>query len=366
MTKVKDITNYLESVAPLAYQESYDNTGLIVGDAAMEVTGVLVSLDCTEEVVLEAIKQGCNMVVAHHPIVFSGLKKFNGKNYVERAVILAIKNDIALYASHTNLDSVVGGVNYKIAEKLGLERLKILSPKKQALTKLQVFVPKENTEVLKTALFEAGAGQIGNYDHCSFSVLGTGTFRPNTFANPHIGQANVDENVQEHSVEVVFSTYLTSRVLSAMRAAHPYEEVAHYLFAIENENQVVGSGIVGYLKEALSATDFLKYLKEKMELKVIKHTAFLGKNIQKIAVCGGAGGFLLNDAIGQTADVFITADYKYHEYFDADKRITICDIGHFESEVFTKDLLCSILSKKFTTFAVLNSDTHTNPIAYYF
>lgn len=366
MAQLRELTSHLESLAPSAYQESYDNSGLIVGDPTADITGVLVSLDATEAVVDEAIAKGCNVVVAHHPIVFRGLKKLTGKTYVERTVIKAIKNDVALYAIHTNLDNVVGGVNFMIADKLGLQNVRILVPKSELLSKLVVFVPAENTQDVLNALYEAGAGQIGNYDHCSFLTEGTGTFRPLDGANPVIGTVGDDESVTEHRVEVVFPSHLESVIVAAMKRAHPYEVVAYDLFALKNQNQTVGSGAVGELPAPMYGREWLHYLKHQMGLSVIRHTALLDKPIRRVAVCGGAGGFLLNDALRAGADAFVTADYKYHEFFDADNRITICDIGHYESEVFTKDLLQQHLQKKFLTFAVILSETVTNPVNYFF
>ena len=363
--KIKELTNYIEVLAPLAYQESYDNAGLIVGDANTDITGVLICLDSTEAVIDEAIAKGCNLVVAHHPIVFKGLKKLNGKNYVERTIIKAIKNDIAIYATHTNLDSVVGGVNFKISQVLDLQRVRVLSPKINSLMKLIVFVPIDSTEAVLAALHESGAGVIGNYSHVSFRSEGTGGFRPNDTANPTIGAANVDEKVRENRVEVIFPVYLKSQILGAMHRSHPYEEVAYDVILLENQNKEVGSGAIGELAEAMSEADFLQYLKQRMNVSVIRHTQLLGKPIKKVAVCGGAGGFLLNDAIAQNADIFITSDYKYHEFFDADGRTIIADIGHYESEQFTKELLKDYICKKMLNFAVRLSETHTNPVKYF-
>ena len=365
MSRIKDITNFLELLAPLPFQESYDNAGLIVGDAQVEVTGVLITLDSTEAVVDEAIAKGCNLIIAHHPIVFKGLKKLNGKNYVERTVIKAIKNDIAIYAAHTNLDHVVGGVNFMIAARLRLQNVRILAPKHDTLMKLVSFVPVDDTPKVLDALYSAGVGQIGNYDHCSFLVNGKGTFRPNQNANPHIGTTDTDEEVIENRIEVIFPAHLENQVMTALRKAHPYEEVAYYLTLLQNQHQEMGAGAVGNLPEALPVQDFLAYLKQNMNLNVIRHTAIVKGMIQKIALCGGAGSFLLNHAIRAEADVFITADFKYHEFFDADGRIIICDIGHYESEVFTKELLQRYLSKKFPNFATILSETITNPVNYY-
>lgn len=365
MTTIKEVTQCLEALAPLAYQESYDNAGLIVGNAETEVKAILISLDCTEAVLDEAIARGCNLVVSHHPIVFKGLKKINGKNYVERVIIKAIKNDIALYAIHTNLDHVAQGVNSMIAQKIGLENVNILSPKKQILNKLTVFVPTQNTETLLEALHKAGAGQIGNYEQCSFVSTGEGRFMGNENANPSIGKPLEMSQVSEQRVEVVFPTYLSAKVLAAMKTAHPYEEIAYFLHNLENINQEVGAGAIGDLPFEMAHDEFLKYLAKAMNLKVIRHTETLNRPIKKIAVCGGAGSFLLGDALAQKADVLITADYKYHEFFDAEGKILIADIGHYESEVCTKELIYSYLSKHFSNFATLISKTNTNPVFYF-
>lgn len=364
MTKIKDIVEYLEQIAPAAYQEGYDNAQLITGNKNDEVKGVLVTLDCTEPVVEEAIEKKCNVIVAHHPIVFKGLKSLTGKNYVERTVIKAIKNDIAIYAIHTNLDNVMTGVNAKIGEKIGVNNPKILAAKSSLLSKLTFFVPAENKQSVLDALYQAGAGEIGNYSHCSFSLEGTGTFLPNEKANPHIGSKGEDETVKEHRVELMFPGYLDQKIIATLKKAHPYEEVAYYLHAITNENQEVGSGMIGEISSAMEPFEFLKDLKDRMNLSCIRHTKPFTKKIKKVAWCGGAGSFLLHKAIAAQADVFITADFKYHEFFDAESKIMIADIGHYESEAFTKELLYDILSEKFTTFATNLSKTVTNPISY--
>ncbi|GAB4188462.1 MAG: Nif3-like dinuclear metal center hexameric protein [Thermoflexibacter sp.] len=363
--KIRETVQYLEQTAPVSYQESYDNSGLIVGNLSQEITGVLLTLDCIESIIDEAISKKCNFIIAHHPIIFGGLKKLIGKNYVERTVIKAIKNDIAIYAIHTNLDNVINGVNAKIAQKIGLTHTKVLLPKKNLLKKLTTFVPVNDAEKVLNALSAAGAGNIGNYSNCSFTVVGEGTFQPNEKASPHIGEAGKLEKVQEMRIEVIFPAHLENQVLNAMRKAHPYEEVAYYLHLLENENQEVGSGMIGNLPESMSEQEFLKYLKEKMHLTCIRHTQLLGKKVKKIAVCGGAGGFLLRNAIAAGADFFITSDYKYHEFFDADGQIVIADIGHYESEQFTKELLAELLAKKFENLTLYVSETNTNPIAYF-
>jgi dinuclear metal center YbgI/SA1388 family protein len=365
MIQIKDIIRELEFLAPPSYQESYDNAGLLVGSPGTSVTGVLLSLDVTEDVVEEAIQKNCNLVVAHHPIVFKGLKKLNGKNYVERTVIKAIKNDIAIYAIHTNLDHVATGVNWEIARRLGLGNIKILAPKRQLLTKLAFFAPVENTQIVLEALFKAGAGKIGAYENCSFRTEGTGTFLPGESANPAIGESGKPEEVLEHRCEVMFPAHLTNNILAALREKHPYEEVAYYLTTLENENQEVGAGAVGELPEAMPIEEFLRLLKVSMNVSVVKYTETSNRKIKRVAVCGGAGSFLLPDAIRSKADAFVTADYKYHEFFDAENKIMICDIGHYESEVFTKNLLHNYLSGKFPNFALCLSDVNTNPVRYF-
>lgn len=363
--QLKELIAHLENVAPLSYQESYDNAGLIVGDPNAPVHKALISLDCTEEVVDEAIAKGCDLIISHHPIVFKGLKKLTGQSYVERTVIKAIRNNIALYAIHTNLDNILGGVNSKLAEKLSLQAPAILSPKAGLLKKLTVYVPRSHVEEVRDALFAGGAGQIGDYDQCSYNTVGYGTFRPLEGADPAIGHIGQQERVEETKIEVVYPAHSERNILVGMFAAHPYEEVAYNIVSLDNTMPYAGSGIIGNLSTPMDEVDFLQYLKDRLQLQVIRHTRLLGKRIERVAVCGGAGGFLLPLAKRSGADVFVTADYKYHEFFDADGQILIADIGHFESEQFTQELLMETIRKKFATFAVQLTEIDTNPIKYY-
>lgn len=362
--KIKDVIECLENWAPRKLQEEYDNSGLLTGNTAEEVTGILITLDCTEEVLEEAMAQKCNLVVAHHPILFRGLKKLTGQNYVERTIIKAIRSGIAIYAIHTNLDNVLSGVNYKIATRLGLKNISILQPKRQTLTKLVTFIPPDHAEEVITKLHEAGAGNIGNYKNCCFRLKGQGTYLPTGEANPYQGSIGKLEKSEEVRVELILPSHLENQVLSALRKYHPYEEVAYYLSRLENENQEVGSGILGELENAEPTDKFLKGLKERMYTACIRHTQIINKEIKKIAVCGGSGSFLLSTAIARGADLFITADFKYHEFFDADGKIVVADIGHYESEQFTKELIYEYLKEKFHTFAIIFSKTVTNPISY--
>jgi dinuclear metal center YbgI/SA1388 family protein len=362
---LKQITQFLETIAPLSLQESYDNAGLLTGNANMSCRGALICLDCTEAIVQEAIDKNCNLIVAHHPIIFSGLKKINGNNYVERTIIKAIKNDIAIYAIHTNLDNVLQGVNGKIAHKLGLQNVQILSQKKDILQKLIVFCPKKNVAQLSEAMFAAGAGNIGNYSECCFVSEGTGSFKPEKGANPQTGEVGKREMLSEMKIELIFPTWLQVPIIQAMKANHPYEEVAHEIINIENKNQAVGSGVVGYLPEPVAEYDFLRKLSTVFNIKVIKHTALLGKKVQKIALCGGAGSFLTAAAKAVGVDAYVTSDIKYHEFFDAENQLLLADIGHFESEQFTIDLLFELLSDKFPNFALLKTSVITNPVEYF-
>jgi dinuclear metal center YbgI/SA1388 family protein len=364
--KIKEIVKLLEQFAPLNYQESYDNSGLIVGNPEMEVNAVLVSLDTTEEVVNEAIAIGANLIVSHHPIIFSGLKKLTGKTYVERTVIKAIENKIAIYSIHTNLDSVRGGVSEKMANLLNLSNIKILKPKTEDLLKLAFYVPLAQADQVRDAIFNAGAGKIGNYDSCSFNTQGFGTFRANSYANPFVGEKGQLHLENEVKIETIFPKYLQNSVLSALLSSHPYEEVAYDVYALQNENPLVGFGVVGFLENELSEKEFLYFLKEKFALKAIKHTPFLQKKIKKVALCGGSGSFLLRNAIAAEADVFISGDFTYHQYFDAEGKILIADIGHFESEQYTQDLLIEFLLNQFSDLQIAKTKVNTNPVAYFY
>lgn len=362
--RLAEIISQLEKLAPPSFQESYDNSGLITGNKQMEITGILVSLDCIEAIVDEAIANKCNLIVAHHPIVFSGLKKFNGKNYVERVIIKAIKNDIAIYAIHTNLDNVQAGVNAKICEKLGLKNCKILAPKKDLLRKFVTYCPADSAEKVRQALWAAGAGQIGNYDGVSFNLSGTGTYRGNENSNPVVGEKGKLMREPEERIEIIYASHQEGQILAALRASHPYEEIAYELFPIENKWQQVGSGMIGDLEKEVPLMDFLNFLKKAMKTDVIRYTPIAGKTVSRVAVCGGAGSFLLKDAISQGADIFVSGDFKYHQFFDGEGRIVIADIGHFESEQFTIELLSDFLKQKFPTFAIRQTGLNTNPITY--
>lgn len=364
MPSIKDICNLIESIAPLSLQEGYDNAGLIVGEPGTKISGILLCLDSTEAVVDEAIKLKCNLIIAHHPIIFSGLKKLNGKNYVERTIIKAIKNNIAIYAAHTNLDNVTGGVNFKIAEKLGLINCRILSPKTSLLKKLIAFCPTDKADEVRTAIFNAGAGNIGNYDQCSFNSEGTGTFRAGDNTNPFVGKKGKLHQEKELKIEAIYPTYNESDIISALLKAHPYEEVAYDIIPLSNQHNRIGSGIIAELKKEVGEIQFLKQVKKTLNSGCIKHTQLLGKPVKKVAICGGSGSFLLKNAIQAGADVFISSDFKYHDFFDAEGKILIADVGHFETEQFTGEIFYSAIREKFPKFAVRFSKINTNPINY--
>lgn len=362
--KIRELTAFLEEFAPLSLQESYDNAGLLLGNPEEEVKGVMLCIDSTEAVLDEAIRNGCNLIIAHHPIIFSGLKKITGRNYIERVVIKAIQNEIAIYAAHTNLDNVRLGVNSKIAEKLGLSNLEILSPKKNILRKLVTYSPLDASESVRAALFKAGAGKIGEYDQCSFNAVGTGTFRAGEKANPYVGKRGEMHSEKEERIELVYENWKESRVIRALLEVHPYEEVAYDLYDLENSFAGAGSGLIGNLNKPMDERGFLLFLKSALKTACIRHSGEIHRDIEKVAICGGSGSFLLNLAISQGADAFVTADFKYHQFFDADGHLLIADVGHYESEQFTMELLKDIISKKNATFAVRLTKVITNSVHY--
>lgn len=356
---------HIERFAAPELQEEWDNAGLITGQRGWACTGVLLCLDATPAVIREAVAQGCNLVVAHHPIVFKGLKRLNGKTYIEQAVIEAIKNDVALYAVHTNLDNVVLGVNGRIAEKLGLKNIRILSPKRKVLRRLITFAPQDQAEQVRQALFAAGAGHIGQYAECSFNIEGTGTFKAQEGANPFVGEVGQRHEERETKIEIVYPFYLEPQVIEALQQVHPYEEVAYDVFTMENIHQGIGSGVVGELENPEEEKSILARIRDAFRVPVIRHTELRGKPVKKVAVCGGAGSFLTGVALAQGADMFITSDVKYHEFFDAEGRLVLADIGHYESEQFTIELLYDLLVAKIPNFAVLKTSVDTNPVRYF-
>lgn len=365
MISVQDILSHLEQQAPFRSQEDYDNSGLLIGALDAEVKGILVCLDCTEEVVYEAIRLGSNLIVSHHPLIFRGIKSLTGKNYVERTLMLCVRNNINLISIHTNLDNAFFGVNAEIGRRIGLKNLQILDPKSEVLLKLEVYVPKDNLEHLKNALFAAGAGSIGNYNECGFFIEGTGTFKPKGGAKPTVGVINELSTIEEVKAEFILSKHIQQKVLSAMFSSHPYEEVAYNLIPVINKNQTEGAGMIGELDLEMDEKNFLQHIKDVFDCQVIRHTEFIGKPIKNVAFCGGAGDFLLQVAKAKNADIYITSDIKYHQFFDAEQQILIADIGHYESEQFTSNLIIELIKKKFTNFAVHLTGINTNPINYF-
>ena len=363
--KIAEITDFIESVAPLAMQESYDNAGLIVGDRKVEATGALICLDVTEEVVDEAISLGFNLIIAHHPFVFDGLKKFSGSSDVERTLVKAIKNDVAVYAAHTNLDNMLlNGVNSKIAGKLGLTDTRILAPMGGNLRKIVVFVPTANAEAVRNAMFEAGAGNIGNYNSCSYNLQGEGSFKAEEGCNPYVGEIGQTHFEPETRIETIAPKHLVSKVVNAMLSVHPYEEPAFDIYPLDNSFAMAGSGIIGTLPKPENAAEFLQRVKQIFGCGCIRHTRLPETPIKKVAVCGGSGSFLIGDAMRAGADILLTADIKYHQFFDARYPFVLADIGHYESEQFTKELFYELVTGKFSNFAVRLTKVNTNPIKY--
>ena len=363
--KVKEITSFIESFAPLAYQESYDNAGLQTGDPEQETGAVLLCIDVTEEVLQEALRLGAGLIISHHPVIFGGLKKLTGSNQAERIVLKAVREGLSIYSAHTNLDAVHQGVNFRMAEKLGLGGVQILSPLKGQLRKLVFFVPVDHAATVRQAIFEEGAGHIGEYDMCSFSAPGEGTFRGSDDSDPFVGEKGKMHTEPELRVETIFPADREKKILAALLDSHPYEEVAYDIYPLENEYDRAGMGAVGELEKALSEKGFLDLLKDRFGIPHIRHTRFRGIKVRKVALCGGSGSFLLQKAIASGADAFVTGDIKYHPFFDADGKILMADIGHYESEQFTTGIIYDLLIKKFSNFAVHLSEVNTNPVNYY-
>lgn len=362
--KIKEFALTLEQLAPLGYAESFDNVGLLVGDSNTEITSVLVAHDALEEVVEEAIEKGCNLIVCFHPIWFSSIKKLTGKNYVERALIKAIRNDIAIYAIHTALDNHALGVNKIFCDTIGVKDTKILIPKLNYIKKLVTYVPANYVNRVQQALFKAGAGSIGNYKQCSFTSLGEAGFTPIQGSNPFVGEIGQAHKGPECKIEMVFEKHLQGLVLKALFESHPYEQVAYEIFSIDNPMNNVGMGMIGELPQAMDQMEFLNMVKEKTQSNGIRYSKLLNRPIKRVAVLGGSGSFAIPDAIKQNADIFLTADLKYHDYYQADNQLILADIGHFESERYTKNYIVEFLSKKMTTFAVILSTVNTNPVNY--
>ncbi|KIA90402.1 Nif3-like dinuclear metal center hexameric protein [Kaistella jeonii] len=355
----------IEKRIPLKQAEDFDNIGLLCGNPDRELTGILICHDALENVVNEAIEKNSNLIITFHPIIFSGLKSLTGKNYVERSVLKAIENKIAIYAIHTAFDNHYFGVNYGICEKLGLKNQQILMPKSNNLKSLEVYVPTEHSEKVKEALFAAGAGNIGFYDECSFTVSGNGTFRPNEGSNPFSGQQDIRENADEQMISVIFESYKQNQILAAMKASHPYEEVAYKILSLENDNQYAGLGRFGNLENEMTENDFLKLVKDKFNLKIIRHSNFNRKNIKRVGVLGGSGASGIKAAFSKNCDAYLTGDVKYHDFFQNEDKMMICDIGHFESEQFVTQQLFEVLSEIFPKFAISKSLEKTNPVNYF-
>jgi dinuclear metal center YbgI/SA1388 family protein len=363
--KLKDLTSYLDSAVPLAFQEGYDNSGLQVGLPDREISSVMISLDVTEEVISEAITHKCDLVVSHHPLLFSSIKSLTGKSFTERILSEAVKHDIAIYSAHTNLDVFSTGVSTKMAEKIGLKEITVLSPLKNRLMKLVTYVPESHLEIVRSALFDAGAGVIGNYDQCGFSVTGNGTFRGNDKSNPFRGEKGKIHVEKEIRFETILYSHLKDEVIKALLDAHPYEEVAYDIYSLENNNINIGLGCTGVFSDPVSEDHFLKLVSTVFDANGIRHSKFTGKLVNKVALCGGSGASLLNIAISSGADVFLTADVKYHDFFRTENRILLVDAGHFETEKYSREILKDLIIKKFPKFAVRFSETNTNPINYF-
>lgn len=363
--KIRDIVAVLEKAAPLAYQESYDNSGLLCGDLDKTIQKAVVSLDITENVIDEAISEGCDLIISHHPLTMNGFKKLTGRSEPERCLVKAVKNDVAIYSGHTNFDSIEGGVSSKLAEKLGLQNCRILSADKGSVMKLVTFIPEDHLSKVSNAIFGAGAGCIGNYDSCSFVSNGTGSFRGNEASDPYVGKKGEVHFEKEARFECIFPAHIKGKVIHALKSSHPYEEVAYDLYLLENKDPRVGFGMIGSFASSMKEKDFLLHLKKTLNLKVFRHSPLTGNDVMNVAVCGGSGSFLIHDAIRAGADAFITGDLKYHQFSEPQGKMILADIGHYESEIFITDYFYNLIKKNFPTFAVHFSKVKTNPVNYY-
>ncbi len=364
--KIREIISSIEDFSPLSLQENWDNSGLQIGNENDEVDSALITLDVTEEVIDDAILNGEKLIISHHPLIFSGIKSITGKSSVERIIFKAIRNNIAIYSAHTNLDIAKGGVSWKMAEMLGLKGIITLLPQKGILKKLVTYVPVDHVDQVRRAVFSAGGGSIGDYDLCSFNIEGTGTFRGNENTNPFVGEAGKEHSEKEIRTEIIFPSFAQNDIISALLKAHPYEEVAYDIYPIENPHNYIGLGVVGFLKEDTDAEIFLNYLKSTFKCQAIRYSGDISRKIKKVALCGGSGSSLLKQAIASGADIFVTGDFKYHQYFESENKIIVADIGHFESEQFTKELFYEIVTNKFSKFALRLSDVQTNPVKFLF
>lgn len=365
MAKVSEIINCITDVAPLQLQEDYDNSGLLVGDPNNEVESALITFDITEEAIDEAIEKNCKLIISHHPIIFKGLKKLTQQTYIERIVAKAIRNDIALACMHTNLDNSDRGVSMALARQLGLEDIRILDPMKNRLAQIVVFCPVEQAESVRHAMCEAGAGHTGNYGQCAFQVHGKGSFKALEGSHPFVGKHNELHFEDEIRIETIVPDFLVGKVVAAMKHVHPYEEPAYNIYPVGNEYGKAGGGAFGKLGNPTDEKEFLNIVRQKLGIPCLKHSRLTGRKIEKVAVCGGSGAFLISKAISCGADIYITSDIKYHDYFDADGKIILVDAGHYETEQFSKEIIKGLINEKFPKFATLISERTTNPVHYY-
>ncbi len=365
MHTISEVISVIEQIAPLQYQEDYDNSGLQIGNRLVPITGVLLSLDVDERVIDEAINLGANLIICHHPVIFKGIRSITGRNSIEKTIIKAIQNNIAIYVCHTSIDNNSQGVSFVMAQKLNLQNIKPLITQSGQLFKLVTFIPENHLEKVRKAVFEAGAGHIGNYDFCSFSGIGEGSFRALDNTQPFVGVKGEMHFEPEVRFETIFPKHLERMVISALISNHPYEEVAYDIIQLNNQNPSTGAGAIGELIFPEEENVFFQKLKDAFGTSVIRHSKFLGKPIKKIAVCGGSGYSFLNAAKASNADVLVTADIKYHQFSEAEENLIIADIGHYESEQYIMDFFYDILLKNFSKFAVYFTKVNTNPINYF-
>lgn len=365
---IKEIIDAIESIAPLPLQEEWDNCGVQVGPTDNECTGVMVCVDCTPVVVEEAIAMNCNLIVSHHPLIFGGIKQLTGKTEAERCVINAVTAGLTIYSSHTALDNSPNGISHRMASLLGLEDVDVLVPREADQLKLVAYVPVSKLDDVRLALFDAGAGAIGNYDFCSFATDGRGSFRALDGANPYVGEVSQLHFEDESRLEVLLPRWKRRDVELALRQVHPYEEPAYEFSEVVAASRPAGSGCVGHLPQPMTVAQLALFAKERFGCQAVRLSCYHGDpmvhTVRRVAVCGGAGGSFIGAVKRSGADAYITADLRYHDFVDYGKRLALIDVGHFNSEQCAKEIFYQLICEKFPNFAVHTSKNEKNPIQY--
>lgn len=367
---VKELIKYLEDWAPPGAAWEKDNVGLLVGSGDEKIENIFLSLELTGEVLEQALKKNCNFIFTHHPLIFNPVKNLDvNKNPNSKLIYKLIKNDINLFSAHTNLDFTKDGVSFTLAKKLKLNKITFLKNEESNQFKVVVFLPETNLDEVASAMFNQGAGIIGEYNNCSFRTNGIGTFKGSANSNPFIGKKENFEKANEVRLEVLVDSWKLNKVINAMLKSHPYEEPAYDIYPLRNKNVNYGAGAIGELDNEMNVNEFLKHVEKSLLLSNFRFVNGNKRRIKKVAVCGGSGSELLNDAISKNADVFITADIKYHTFHDAKNKILLIDAGHYETEVvilkIVEEKIKKLIKEKKENIKVYKYSSSTNPVKFY-